>query len=137
MGNFFSERTPNQLSGDVSLVKGEMFEHIVEVSENMDGDVWTAQLHELRTVPDSDIVFTNIETGQQAEVSLKSTYLPHYIEGALEKYPDIPILTTEEMEQYFGDHPLCGWGSNFRSNCKNNQFSMALCHSLFEKKNYI
>ncbi len=106
MGNFFSGRTPTQLSGDVNLVKGEMFEHLVESSENMDGDVWTAKLHELRNVPGSDIVFTNMETGQQVEVSLKSTDLPHYIENALHEYPDIPILTTEEMEQYFDDHPM-------------------------------
>ena len=106
MSNYFSEHTPAQLSGDISLVKGEMFEHLVEHLENIDGDQWMAQLHDIRTVPGSDIIFTNIETGQQVEISLKSTDMPNIIEEALKKYPDIPILTTREAEQYFGDHPL-------------------------------
>ncbi len=106
MSNYFSGHTPAQLSGDINLVKGEMFEHLVEHLENIDGDHWTAQLHDIRTVPGSDIIFTNIETGQQIEVSLKSTDMPGVIEEALKRYPDIPILTTTEVEQYFGDHPL-------------------------------
>ena len=106
MSDFFAERTPVQLRGDVSLVKGEMFEHLIENMENADGDAWMAELHEARNVPGSDIIFTNIETGEQIEVSLKSTDMPGTIEKALDKYPDIPILTTEEAEQYFGDHPL-------------------------------
>ncbi|RLI69393.1 hypothetical protein DRO91_07825 [Candidatus Heimdallarchaeota archaeon] len=106
MRDYFSDRDPSQLRGDVSLVKGEMFEHLIEDIENADGDNWTAELHEARNVPGSDIIFTNIETGEQIEVSLKSTDMPNTIEAALDKYPDIPILTTEEAQEYFGDHPL-------------------------------
>lgn len=111
MRDYFSDKTPEQLKGAVNLVKGEMFEHLVENMENADGDDWTAILHDARNVPGSDIVFTNIETGQQIEVSLKSTDMPNTIEKALEKYPDIPIHTTEEMEKYFGDDPLVSYSN--------------------------
>jgi hypothetical protein len=105
MSRYFSERLPIS-AGHLNLVKGEMFEHLVEYNENGDSDSWTAELHEIRTVPGSDIIFTNMETGDQVEVSLKSTEMPDIIETALKKYPDIPILTTKEVEQYFGEHPL-------------------------------
>lgn len=106
MRDFFEARTPEQLNGDVNLVKGEMFEHLVEDFENADGDEWLAELHDDRTVPGSDIIFTNIETGEEIEVSLKSTDSPDLIERALERYPDTPILTTKEAEEYFGDNPM-------------------------------
>jgi len=115
MSDFFSERTSTQLNGDVQLVKGEMFEHLIEEYENADGDEWIAKLHDDRTVPGSDIIFTNMETGEEIEISLKSTDRQFIIENALEKYPDIPILTTSEAEQYFGDHPYVDY-SQFSDN---------------------
>ena len=104
--SYFEGRTPEQLVGDINLVKGEMFEHLVEQSENLDGDVVISVLHEDRTFPGSDIVFTNLETGQEVAVSLKAVGDPSQIEHALMRYPDIPILTTEEMQEHFGDHPM-------------------------------
>jgi hypothetical protein len=104
--DFFADRTPVQLKGDVNLIKGEMFEHLMEEYENADGDEWIATLHNDRDFPGSDIVFTNIETGEEFEVSLKATDKPYLIEKALEKYPDTPILTTSEAEEFFGDHPF-------------------------------
>lgn len=115
MSDFFTERTPAQLKGDVQLVKGEMFEHLIEEYENADGDEWIAKLHDDRTVPGSDIIFTNMETGEEIEISLKSTDKPYIIEKAIEKYPDIPILTTSEAEEYFGDHPFVDY-SQFSDN---------------------
>ena len=106
MSDFFSQRTPEQLQGDISLVKGEMFEHIVEINENSDEDNIVASLHDSRTVEGSDIIFTNMNTGENIEISLKSVASPTLIEKALEKYPTIPIITTEEMHQFFGDNPL-------------------------------
>ncbi|QBG48147.1 hypothetical protein EGM51_12345 [Verrucomicrobia bacterium S94] len=103
---YFEGRTPDQLAGDVNLVKGEMFEQLIEHRENFDGDVIVAALHEDRTFPGSDIVFTNLESGQEIAVSLKAAADPSLIEHALMRYPDIPILTTHEMQEYFGDHPM-------------------------------
>ena len=111
MSNFFSQRTPEQLNGDVSLVKGEMFEHLVEEYENSDSDNWTADLHPDRTEPGSDIVFTHSGTGEDITVSLKCTDNPVLIEHALAKYPDIPIITTQEMADHLGDNPCVGFST--------------------------
>ena len=91
-----------QLVGVMNVIKGKMFEHMVELHENADGDEWGAALHEDESYPGSDIVFTNLETGEIVEVSLKAVNDPSIIETALRRYPDIPILTTSEMEGPFG-----------------------------------
>ena len=106
MSSFFAEKTPEQMSGYVNLVKGEMFEHLIEEHENNDGDIWKAKLHEDRSYPGSDVVFTNIETGEEIEISLKATNNMNYIEEALKKYPDIRIIGTREVEHHFGDNPF-------------------------------
>ena len=106
MSSFFAEKTPEQMNGYVNLVKGEMFEHLVEEYENNDGDNWSAKLHDDRTYPGSDVVFTNIKTGEEIEISLKSTDNMNYIEQALKKYPDTPIIATSEAESHFGDNPF-------------------------------
>jgi hypothetical protein len=106
MKSFFNNRTPEQLKGDVSLVKGEMRESLGELHENTDGDTIFAELHNSRMVPGSDVVFTDLQTGDRWVVQYKSVSDPALIERALDKYPDIPIVATSEMEEYFGDHPL-------------------------------
>ena len=106
MSEFFKNRSPTSLEGDINLIKGEMREHLGALSENADNDSWQAQLHADRTVPGSDAVFTNVETGETIRVSYKSTDNPLLIETALEKYPEIPIIATEEMKKFYGDHPM-------------------------------
>ncbi len=49
-----------------------MFEIMVTKQENLDGDQWQARMHADESFPGSDIVFTNEETSQQVEVSLKA-----------------------------------------------------------------
>ena len=83
-----------ELEGVVQMVKGKMFERLVEIHENADGDEWSARLHSDESHPGSDITFTNARTGQEIEVSLKATDNPDLIEAALQRYPDIPVLTT-------------------------------------------
>lgn len=94
---------PEQLVGVISLVKGRLFERLVELEENADGDKWRARSHDDMTEPGSDLVFTDTETGTEIEVSLKATDNTGYIEEALDKYPDTPMLTTEEVSKHFGD----------------------------------
>lgn len=95
-----------QLQGVENAVKGHLFEQMVHRYENADGDEWVAELHEEPNFPGSDIVFTNSETGESIEVSLKATSSPGLIEDALLKYPDIPIVTTDEVSEAFRDNPL-------------------------------
>jgi hypothetical protein len=94
---------PEQLMGVMNMIKGKLFERLVSHYENHDDDQWRAILHEDESYPGSDIIFTNEETGESMEVSLKATDSPAYVESALLKYPDIPVLTTEEVGQFFGD----------------------------------
>jgi hypothetical protein len=96
---------PEQLAGVINLVKGKLFERMVEAHENGDGDDWTAYLHEDESYPGSDIVFMNHGSGEQIEVSLKATENPEYIESAMVQYPEIPVMGPEEMNALFDDHP--------------------------------
>ena len=104
----FSEYDSDQLVGVISTVKGKMFEIMVTEQENTDGDNWIAEMHTDETFPGSDIIFTNIESGEQVEVSLKAVAETNgqIIEHALAKYPDIPIMTTDEAAALFNDDDM-------------------------------
>ena len=93
IASHFEQYDPQQLIAATNTIKGKMFELIVAETENSDSDSWQATLHTDESFPGSDIIFTNSETGQRAEVSLKaiSEENPHIIEAALAKYPDTPI----------------------------------------------
>jgi hypothetical protein len=103
IAEYMTQYDTDQIVGVMNVIKGKMFEHLVEIHENADGDEWGATLHDDESYPGSDIVFTNLETGEQLEVSLKAVKDPSIIEHALGRYPDIPILTTSEMEGPFAD----------------------------------
>ena len=102
----FREYDTEQLEGVVNTIKGKMFEIMVTDQENMNGDQWRAEMHTDESFPGSDIIFFNTNTGETVEVSLKAVAVEnqHIIEHALVKYPDLPIMTTEEVAQlYIGD----------------------------------
>jgi hypothetical protein len=106
ISELFSEYNSEQLIGAINVIKGKMFELLVAAAENNDGDNIKASLFTDESHPDSDIVFIDQDSGRNIEVSLKATDDPQYIERALQKYPDTPIMTTQEMSEYFGDNPL-------------------------------
>jgi len=103
----FSEYEPDQLEGAINTIKGKMFEIMVTDAENNDGDDWSATMHSDESFPGSDIIFTNEETGVQVEVSLKAadTTSTDIIESALAKYPNMPIMTTDELAQIYENDP--------------------------------
>jgi hypothetical protein len=104
----FSEYDTNQLEGAINTIKGKMFEIMVTKQENLDGDQWQARMHTDESFPGSDIVFTNEETSEQIEVSLKAVSQDNtnIIERALAKYPDKPIMTTDEAAELYQDHNM-------------------------------
>ncbi|MCK5664009.1 MAG: hypothetical protein KAI17_11010 [Thiotrichaceae bacterium] len=107
----FREYDADQIDGVINTIKGKMFEIMVTEQENLDGDNWIAKMHTDETFPGSDIVFTDIDTGDSIEVSLKAASVGNegIIEHALARYPDIPIMTTDEMaELYGGDERVFG-----------------------------
>lgn len=101
----FQQYSPEQLEGAINTIKGKMFELMVEKAENTDNDNQNAELFSDESHPDSDIIFTNNETMQSVEVSLKATNNKEIIEEALMKYPDTPIMTTDEMAEIYSDDP--------------------------------
>ena len=109
----FRDYDPDQLDGVLNTIKGKMFEIMVTGQENIDQDDWVARMHTDETFPGSDIIFTNSESGIQLEVSLKAVSVENksIIEHALSRYPDIPIMTTDEVaELYAGDDRVFGSG---------------------------
>ena len=105
IGDHMKTYDAEQLVGVMNVVKGKLFERLVARHENADGDQWRAVMHEDESYPGSDIIFTDEGTGQSIELSLKATDNPSYVEAALLKYPDIPVLTTEEVSRFFSDDP--------------------------------
>jgi hypothetical protein len=65
-------------------------------------------MHTDESFPGSDIVFTNEETGNQVEVSLKAITAENtqIIERALARYPDMLIMTTDEAAELYGHEDM-------------------------------
>ncbi len=101
----FREYDEEQLAGVMNTIKGKMFEVMVADQENLDSDSWQAYMHTDESFPGTDIVFTDIRTGEQVDVSLKAVAESNtsMIEHALVRYPDKPIMTTEEAAALFDD----------------------------------
>ncbi|MCK4864918.1 MAG: hypothetical protein KAT06_05780 [Gammaproteobacteria bacterium] len=110
----FREYDADQLEGVISTIRGKMFEIMVTEQENRDGDQWSAKMHTDETFPGSDIIFTNDDTGEQIDVSLKAVAENNsqIVEHALVRYPDIPIMTTDEIAALYGDDERV-FGSSF------------------------
>lgn len=100
-----SHYDPDQLAGVINMIKGRLFERLVVLHENADGDAWVAVLREDQSYPGSDITLSNQETGEIIEISLKTTESASYVETALMRYPDIPIMTTQEVAEHFEGDP--------------------------------
>ncbi len=99
------------LQGMESLVRGRMFELMVEESIVWNGDGWspddqTAKLHEDFNHPGTDIVFTNSETGETVEVQIKATSSSSYIEETLLRYPEYPIIVTSEVGEEMDENDM-------------------------------
>lgn len=92
--------SPEQMEGVIQMIKGKMFEHLVTVHENTDGDQWIARMHDDQNYSGSDIIFTSTESGQEFEVSLKATGNEALVEEALLKWPDVPVLATSDLPEY-------------------------------------
>lgn len=113
IANRFRDYDSDQMEGALSTIKGKMFEILATEQENTDGDGWVAQMHTDESFPGSDIIFMDSDTGSQIEVSLKTVSLDNkeIIEHALSKYPDVPIMTTDEMAYlYSADERVFGSG---------------------------
>lgn len=103
-----TERSPEELEALVNAWKGKLFE--VEVQDQLNAGMQVgdyqlqagqyAELAESATQPGWDLRIIN-EDGTTAElVQLKSTDAESYINEALNRYPDIPIVATSEVSNH-------------------------------------
>lgn len=114
ISKYFQKYDVSQLEGVTNTIKGKMFEILVTNQENTDSDNWIARMHEDESFPGSDIVFLNSETNETLEVSLKAVSADNksIIEDSLAKYPDLPIMSTDEVADLYSDNPNV-FGSGF------------------------
>lgn len=94
---YLSEMPPESLAGVINNAKGIYHEQLFVAAENADGDVWQATIMPETNHPGSDVVLENSVTGETIEVQLKATDSAAYVSEHFERYPDIPVMTTEEL----------------------------------------
>jgi len=105
MGDYDVEQIP----GVINLIKGKLFERLVARYENEDHDQWQAVMHDDEFYPGSDITLIN-DNGDRIEVSLKASDNTAYLEDALMKYPNYPIIATDEVAASMQNNDLI-WAS--------------------------
>ena len=104
ISDHFQQYNETQMEGVFNQIKGTLHEHMVMAAENSDGDQWIAQMHEDPYHPSTDLIYTNTDTNEMFEVSLKATNSSSYVESALARYPDDPVMVTKEVaEDFWGD----------------------------------
>ncbi|MCL6516752.1 hypothetical protein [Alicyclobacillus sp.] len=99
--------TPDQLAGIVNGWKGKYFE--VLVRDRLNAGQWVGPIHlapgqyvdlaDTPTQPGWDLVIHNADGSVADTLQLKATESLSYIKEALERYPDIQVLTTDEVFQ--------------------------------------
>lgn len=103
-----ADRAPEELSGFISGWKGKYFEVIVRDELNAGNAVGDlvlnpgqlAILAESPTQPAWDLQILNDDGTIADAMQLKATNSVEYVHRALEKYPDIQILTTSEVGKH-------------------------------------
>ena len=98
-------RSPDEIGGFLQAWKGKYFE--VLVRDKLKAGEWvgdihlepgqTAMLAESATQPGWDLQIINSDGSIAQELQLKATESLSYIKKALERYPDIDVLTTDEV----------------------------------------
>ncbi len=100
-----ADRSPSEVEGFLSAWKGKYFEVLVRDDLNageLVGDIHldpgqTAVLAESATQPGWDLEILNADGSVAQELQLKATQSLAYVKEALERYPDIDVLTTDEV----------------------------------------
>ena len=98
-------RSPDEIEGFLWAWKGKYFEVLVRDKLNAGewvGDIHlepgqTAMLAESATQPGWDLQIVNSDGSIAQELQLKATESLSYVKEALERYPDIDVLATDEV----------------------------------------
>lgn len=107
-------RSAEELAGAINGWKGKLFE--VEVAERLNNGEWVGDLRlepgqkvepaTSPTQPGWDLQIINDDGSPVDMLQLKATESVSYVHQALARYPDTPILTTEEVASQIGDHAM-------------------------------
>jgi len=100
--NYLSSLDEDQIPGLVSNVKGVAHEMEFLRLENDDGDSIYASMFASPSHSDTDILFTDMETGDSWEVQLKATDNSAYVQDWIDTHPDGEIVVTEEIAERMG-----------------------------------
>lgn len=100
-----ADRSPAEVEGFLSAWKGKYFE--VVVRDNLNAGKWVGDIHlgpgetavlaESATQPGWDLQILDPDGSVAHELQLKATQSLGYVKEALERYPDIDVLTTDEV----------------------------------------
>ena len=103
LSDYLTNLTPEQLEGVVNATKGKYHELKFVEHENNNFDDWHAEIISDPNHVGSDIVLTNLKTGDVTEIQLKATDSIGYVSEHIERYADIPVLVTSEVASKLGD----------------------------------
>lgn len=99
IADYIQKFDDNQIDGLVNNIKGIYHEIQFVYDENNDDNSINAELFEETNHQGSDVILINTETGEREYVQLKATDDMNYVYEALEKNPDIRVISTEEMAE--------------------------------------
>ena len=100
-----ADRSPAEIAGFLPAWKGKYFE--VLVKDKLNAGEWVGDIHletgqkailaDSATQPGWDLQIINGDGSIAQELQLKATKSLSYVKEALERYPDIDVLTTDEV----------------------------------------
>jgi hypothetical protein len=106
-----TDRSPAEVEGFLSAWKGKYFE--VLVRDDLNAGEWVGDIHldlgqtatlaESATQPGWDLQILDANGSVTRELQLKATQSLGYVKEALERYPDIDVLTTAEVLEAGGE----------------------------------
>lgn len=111
------------INGMVSAVKGKLFEHeyVQYLNDGNLPDGYTAELAHLVTQPGWDIAIHGPDSHIAEVLQLKATDSVAYVQHALERYPGIDVVTTDEVYS----HLLMNGASNHSADIIESHISNA------------
>lgn len=118
-----SKMNEEQLNGFISGIKGKLFE--IRYTEYLnDGHLpegFSAAMSESATNPGWDIAILDSNGLVADQLQLKATESVEYVQTALRRYPDIPVVTTDEV---YGEIAMRGFADNvINSNISEKELS--------------
>lgn len=122
MGNYLRSMDDDSLRGLANNVKGIYHELQFVRRENLNGDAITARIFPETNHPGADVVLSR-DGKDLAELQLKATDSSSLLAKHLDKYPEISIVTTDEVANSISGVKSSGFSNAALENDVGNAFS--------------